>query len=184
MEINVKEINDQLIDQTIKKIASDDTHALADLYDMTQQKVYGYILSILKNKYDAQDVLHDTYVAIYQSSKNYRTSGRPLSWILTIAKNLSLLKIRENSREVSIPYEDFEECIDYRNDISIEEKLVLRDFMKILSEEERQIVYLHSVIGYKHHEIAQVMNLRLSTVLSKYHRAIKKLRNEYEKGEK
>ena len=51
-----------------------------------------------------------------------------------------------------------------------------------LGAEERQIVLLHAVAGLKHREIAQLLELPLSTVLSKYHRGLKKLRAQM-KGE-
>ena len=181
MEINVKEVNNKLIDQYIKEIAFDNHDAFENLYHLTSKKTFGFILSILKNKHDAEDVLHDTYVSIYHASKKYQSNGRAYSWILGIARNLSLLKLRENRKEVSVAYEDFEEDIDYQKDISVEEKLMIREFMEILNEEEREIVYLHTIAGFKHREIAQLMNLGLATVLSKYHRAIKKLRNKIEK---
>ena len=183
MEVNVQEINNRLLDEYINEIANDNQEALAEIYNLTSKKTFGFILSMLKNKHDAEDVLHDTYVSIYHSSKSYETSGKPLSWILGIARNLCLLKLREKRKEVVISYEDFEEDIDYQNDISMEEKIVVREFMKILSDEEREIVYLHTIAGFKHREIAQLMNLGLATVLSKYHRALKKLKNKYEKGE-
>ena len=150
---------------------------MTSLYEKTSKKVHGFILSIVKNKHDAEDVLHDTYVTIYKASKNYKTSGRPLSWILSIARNLSLLKLREKRREVSISYEDIEE-FDVNQNFSIEEKIVIQEFLKILSEEEREIVYLHAVMGFKHREIASIVGLSLPNVLSKYHRALKKLRKE------
>lgn len=48
--------------------------------------------------------------------------------------------------------------------------------MRELADEERQILMLHAVTGMKHREIAELLQLSLSTVLSKYHRALKKLR--------
>ena len=45
------------------------------------------------------------------------------------------------------------------------------------SEQEQQIVVLHAVSGFRHREIASLLSLPLSTVLSKYHRAIKKLQH-------
>ena len=48
--------------------------------------------------------------------------------------------------------------------------------MEQLKEEERNIVLLHLLWGFKHREIATILNSNLSTVLSKYHRAIKKLK--------
>ena len=45
-----------------------------------------------------------------------------------------------------------------------------------LNQQERQIVVLHAVSGFRHREIAQLLQLPLPTVLSKYHRALKKLK--------
>ena len=47
--------------------------------------------------------------------------------------------------------------------------------MAALTDEERQVVMLHAVTGLKHREIAQLLELPLATVLSKYRRALKKL---------
>ena len=183
MKIDVHEYSNKILDEAIEKIAHGDTHALSEIYQMTHQKVYGLILSILKNRHDAQDVLHDCYVSVVSSASTYKSSGRPVYWILGIARNLCLLKLRERKKMVNITYEDWEESIDGNNDISVEEKMVVHEFMNILSDEERQIVYFYAVMGYKHREIAHMMELPLPTVLSKYHRALKKLRIELKKGE-
>ena len=175
MKIDVQEYRNQILDEAIEKIAHGDMHALSEIYQMTHNKVYGLILSILKNRHDAQDVLHDCYVSVVSSASTYKSSGRPVYWILGIARNLCLT--------VNISYEDWEESIDGNNDISVEEKMVVHEFMNILSDEERQIVYFYAVMGYKHREIAHMMELPLPTVLSKYHRALKKLRIELKKGE-
>ena len=57
------------------------------------------------------------------------------------------------------------------------DKLVLYGALKILKEEERQIVLLHTTAGLKHREIAADLGMPLATVLSKYSRAMKKLKN-------
>jgi RNA polymerase sigma-70 factor (ECF subfamily) len=57
------------------------------------------------------------------------------------------------------------------------DKLVIQQCMSRLNDDERQILVLHAVAGFKHREIAALMDLALPTVLSKYHRAIRKLRN-------
>ena len=60
--------------------------------------------------------------------------------------------------------------------VTAENKAAIRACMERLSDEERQIVVLHAVSGFKHREIASLLSLALPTVLSKYNRAIKKLR--------
>ena len=54
--------------------------------------------------------------------------------------------------------------------------MVLKTAFKILKEEERQIVLLHAGAGLKHREIAQDLKIPLPTVLSKYNRAVRKLK--------
>lgn len=61
--------------------------------------------------------------------------------------------------------------------LSAEEKLLLQGCMNLLTEEERQIVILHAVAGFKHRQIADFLEIPLSTALSKYHRAIQKMKN-------
>lgn len=177
-------IDDLVLDQYLNLLKKQDQSALTEIYQMTSRLIYGFILSMLKNRHDAEDVLHDFYVTLFHSVQNYHSFGRPLAWMMAIARNLCLLKMREQTRTMAIPYDDYEISKEWENNLSIEDKLTIRDFMKQLNEEEQQIVWLHAVSGFKHREIAQMMDLTLGNVLSKYHRAIQKLKKSFAKGEK
>lgn len=61
------------------------------------------------------------------------------------------------------------------------DKLVLQSALKILAEDEAQIILLYAVNGLKHKEIAENLNMPQNTVISKYNRGLKKLRNFIEK---
>lgn len=61
-----------------------------------------------------------------------------------------------------------------------EKRLLIENLFTILSDEEKQILVLHAVGGIKHREIANLMELSMNTVISKYHRAIKKLKSAME----
>ena len=165
---------DQL-DRLLSAIADGDQDAFAQLYHETSAGVYAFALSILKNSHDAEDVLHDCFLNIYTAAATYRSAGKPMAWILTITKNLCLKLIRERSKTTELVLDDWKSYIDDA-DISPDDKVVIRQCMEKLSDEERQIVVLHAVAGFKHRQIAELMELALPTVLSKYHRAIKKLK--------
>ena len=165
------------LDRCLLGIADEDPQALADLYDCTSASVYAFALSILKNTQDAEDVLHDCYLHIYSAASGYRSSGKPMAWILTITRNLCLLKLRERKRMADIPPENWEPYLQACENASPEDRQILTECMKLLSDEERQIVILHAVAGFKHRETAKLLELPLSTVLSKYNRAMKKLKN-------
>lgn len=164
------------LDFYLSKISTGDSSALADLYDCTSASVYAFALSILKNTQDAEDVLHDCYLQIYSAASGYRSCGKPMAWILTITRNLCLLKLRERQKFSHIPQEDWEPYLEACGQMSPEDKLVLSECMNRLSDTERQIVILHAVAGFRHREISEILNTPLATVLSKYSRAIKKLK--------
>ena len=164
------------LDQWISAIAGGDTDALARVYQETSASVYAYALSVLKNSHDAEDVLHDCYLSVWTAAASYRSSGKPMAWILTIAKNLCLKQLRFRCRTESLPEEDWKDSLEVATEMTTDDKVVLQQCMEALSDTERQIVVLHAVSGFKHREIAELMDLALPTVLSKYHRAIKKMK--------
>jgi len=63
-----------------------------------------------------------------------------------------------------------------------DDRIVLESVMKVLEEDERKIVMLYAVSGLKHKEIAEGIGLKLNTTLSKYHRALAKLRKYLTEG--
>lgn len=178
---NVQEdkLNRDVLDNCLMNIAKGKTDAFEELYKRTSTSVYAYALSILKNTFDAQDVMHDSYVKIYYNANNYHSFGKPMAWIFTIVKNEALKKIEANSKIVEIN-EDV--CFKAeKNFEEVESDIILDNCFKILTDEEREIIIMHAVAGFKHREIAQQMQLPISTILSKYNRAIKKLKQECER---
>lgn len=159
-----------------------DQEALAQLYHRTRTAVFGLALSYLKNRHDAEDVTQDTFVRAWENAPSYCPQGKPMAWLLTITRNLSLMKLREKDRTESLPEEDW--ALPGPDDaLTTEDRTVLSAAMSVLEDEEQRIVLLHAVTGLKHREIAESLSLPLSTVLSKYHRALKKLRRKLEGGD-
>ena len=165
----------QELDRLLTAVAAGDMEAFEQLYHATYASVYAFALSVLKNSHDAQDVLHDCFVAIHSAASGYRSSGKPMAWIITITRNLCYNKLQQNKRYISA-----DEVFRPSNpDLDAESTLVLRSCMQTLSEEERQIVVLHAVSGCTFREIAEMLRSKTPTVASKYRRAIQKLRDNF-----
>lgn len=165
----------RMLDELLIMTISGDRSALEALYRETKVAIYSFALSVLKHREDAEDVLHDVFLAIYGTNVSYRSHGKPMAYLITVTRNLCLMKLRERQKTVDFP-EDFERREDGSEAVSTEDRLLLNQCMTILSDEERQIVVLHAVSGLKHREIAAELSLPLPTVLSKYRRAIHKLK--------
>lgn len=165
-----------ILDSLLKRVAAGEQEALSDLYGRTRVAVYGFSLSYLKNGHDAEDITQDTFVQIWNHSSHYVSQGKPMAWILTIARNLSLEKLRKQSRIQDLSDNQRESFSIENPAFTTEDRVVLHAAFYSLSEEEQRVLLLHAVAGLKHREIAQILDLALPTVLSKYHRALKKLR--------
>lgn len=176
---NMKLVNDSLIDQWITGIAVGDRNALEQLYHATSAAVYAYSLSILKNVHDAEDVLQDCFISIHASAQHYRPTGKPMAWIITIARNLCLMRLREQKKNVELPLDDWKDYLETNEEMTTMDRILVSECLSRLPEQDRQIVVLHAVGGFKHREIAQFLDMPLPTVLSKYHRALQKLRKHF-----
>lgn len=171
------------LDRCLARMASGDTDALGRLYELTHEAVFGYALSLTKNAHDAEDIAQETFVRAHLSAGGYVSQGKPTAWLMRIARNLALMRLREGKRTVAMSPEDWMETFADRPDFSRDDAALLAELMETLRDEEREIVSLHALTGLKHREIAAMMDLAVPTVLSKYNRAIKKLRAALEGGQ-
>ena len=177
---SITTVDSRFLDECIFAIAKEDLSYMSELYKHTCTKVYSYSLSILKNKEDAEDCTHDTYMAVYQSAYQYKSKGKPMAWIITIARNVAYSMLNDKKRYAEKDISEYQFAAD--ENLSSVDRITLETCLNKLSDEEREVVILHSS-GFKHREIANITNLSLSGVLSKYSRAMKKLKEQYEKGD-
>ena len=169
-------LNPQELEKLMVGLAAGDRDSLAALYHRTRAAVYGLALSYLKNGHDAQDVTQETFVRAWEKAGQYRAQGKPLGWLLAIARNLSLMKLRERGKIHDLSEDQWENLAIESSEATQEDRQILLAVMGQLSDQERQIVMLHAVAGMRHREIASLLEIPLSTALSKYHRALKKMK--------
>ena len=165
------------LQQLLIHIAGGEREALAELYQRTRAAVYGLALSYLKNAHDAQDLTQDVYVQVWDCAEQYRLTGSPMGWLLAVCRNLCLMRLRREERHAALSEEEWDAIPARECGLDADERALLQGALAVLGEEERRIVLLHAVTGLKHREIAALLELPLPTVLSKYHRALKKMRS-------
>ena len=163
----------RLEERLLPLVGQGDPEAFEVLYRSTEKAVYALALSILRNPHDAEDIVQETYLKVRAAAHLYVPQGKPLAWLFTITKNLCRDLLRGQSRTEAAP-DGAEDDLRFSYVSDPTDRLVL-EALKALGEEERQVVLLHAASGLKHREIARDLGLPLSTVLSRYSRALKKL---------
>ncbi len=171
-----EEIRSQELEQLLLQVGRGDREAFARLYGLTRGAVYALALSLLRDAHEAQDVAQDAFVQVWERAPSYRPQGSPMAWLLTVTRNLALSRLRRSGRQTALDEAAWNAIPATAPDVSPEDRQVLQDALARLGAEERRIILLHAVAGLKHRETAQLLELPLSTVLSKYHRGLKKLR--------
>lgn len=163
-------------DEDILAVARNGPDALRRLYEKTSKGVYAYALSLLKNAHDAEDVCQETFLSIYDKAGDYEPQGKPMAWIITVAKRHALTVLRRERGKSYIEEAEKANAEAFSRTENTEQRLLLQAATEVLNDDERQIVMLKAVAGMKAREIGKILGMPLNTVLSKYHRAIGKMR--------
>ncbi len=172
-------------EELLKRVADGDQEAFYQLYRDTDRTIYSFILSILKNPQDAEEVMQETYLKVWTNASSYQSQGKPLAWMFTIARNLCYMRFRDQKHQADVGLDELngeemgEVCLPLEQ---MADAIVLKAALSILKEDERQIVLLHASAGLKHREVAAGLQMPLATVLSKYNRAMKKLQQYLREG--
>ena len=176
-------LSDETLELLLSRLAVGETRALEQVYELTRASVFGLAFSIVQQSHDAEDVVHDTYVAVYLSAARYEARGKPLAWIFTITKNLALMKLRDRNRHVPMTDNLVSDLAAEKQSLPSEDKLVLQAYLAELKQDEQTIVVLRAVAGWSHREIARFMDMSTQHVIVKYNRAIKKLKRKMDETE-
>ena len=177
-EVNQK---NKIIEKCLISLANGDIDAMNLLYAEIKKDIYAFALSKVCNKFDAEDIFQDTFIRIYENAKLYSPKGKPMAWIFTIEVNVINRYYQVKSKREAI---DLDLVINTIQDCKCEDTLsnnsisndFLRNLLNNLNDLEREVISLHIVSELKFREIAELLNMPLSTILSKYNRAIKKIK--------
>ncbi|MDR0314640.1 MAG: RNA polymerase sigma factor [Oscillospiraceae bacterium] len=170
---------------TVKKLVIDsqkgDKKAFAQLYSMYQSELYKFAYYYLGNREDAQDAVQDAVISAFQSIPKLKNEDAFKSWLFKILSNCCNRHISEVIRH--------RELIEISEDITgahcdkMSDAFSLWQEIRSLDSEERSIVLLCIIAGYKSREVSQILSIPAGTVRSKLSRALAKLRNNLDKEE-
>ena len=165
---------DVSLEAWLSRMGDGEQSALGEVYRLTRAAVFGYALSLLKNAHDAEDVMQECYLKLCAEPTAYRAQGKPMAYLLRMVRNLCLDRLRSRQRRGEAALEDAPAYP--AAGLSPEDRLAVRSCLEGLGEGEQQAVLLHVLGGFRFREIASFSGEPLSTVLSRYRRAMKKLR--------
>jgi RNA polymerase sigma-70 factor (ECF subfamily) len=167
--------------------ARQDGAAFRALYDATSPKLFGFALRILTRRELAEDVLQESFVAIWNNAGSYQSHlAAPMTWMTTIVRNKAFDALRRSDHASEIDGESFAaEVVSALHDpraTPIEALQLSRDAkalaycMSALEGLHRQVVGLAFFHDLSHSEVAAQMALPIGTVKTWIRRSLEKLK--------
>jgi RNA polymerase sigma-70 factor (ECF subfamily) len=166
MSVPVNAINDQ---QLIAGCAANDRKSQEQLYKRYYYPMLALCFRYTKNQEDAIEVLHEALLKVFQHIKDYDAAKSALyTWIRTIMVRTAIDFLRKKKLEtVNVEWNDHNEPSIQPETIIDKSAEEILHFLKHLPEMSATVFNLYVLEGYKHKEIAQLLNISEGT--SKWH---------------
>ena len=174
--------------ELVTKFIEGDQNSLELLINRHKNRVYTYILLIVKDQQLAEDIFQDTFIKVINSLKRgkYKEKGIFVSWVVRIAHNLIIDYFRKSKHLRTYSSEDGE--MDVFNskklaDENIEDILIhdqissdVRKLVDLLPNEQKEVILLRHYGGLSFKEIAEQTNVSINTALGRMRYALINLR--------
>jgi RNA polymerase sigma factor (sigma-70 family) len=171
-------------EELVTALMHHDKLAAEALYDMYSASLYGVIFRIVNDTPTAEDVLQEVFIKIWRSSATYSTEkGRLFTWMVNIARNLAIDKIRSKdfkNQNKNHEIENNVDLIDKQNSTVFKPELLgVKELVDTLRPEQKSILDLVYFKGYTHTEAAEELNIPLGTIKTRLRMAIQQLRKHF-----
>lgn len=167
--------------ELLKQTAEGSRSAFADLYALTSPKLYSLAYGILRSSGEAEDVLQEIYVAIWQRADQFDPArGTAMTWLISLARNKSIDRLRQ-SRETTGDETDWTHIVDEQAtpqeaaDMS-QERRRLNGCIQKLESRQRGVIVEAFYTGASYAELATRLSVPIGTMKSWVRRSLLQLK--------
>jgi RNA polymerase sigma-70 factor (ECF subfamily) len=178
--------------QLLQQVAQQDQQALMVLYQQYGNLVYSLCLRVLRQPLLAEEVTQDVFLKLWRQPQRWNPAlGNFSSWLLTIARNAAIDRLRREGRQAPPAWEESGESDNsgmLTSEFAAEQEnwangQALARILLKLPPEQRQLIELAFYEGYTHSELAELLQLPLGTVKTRLRMGMQKLRVLWEESE-
>lgn len=154
--------------------------AFQELLREYQKPLYNHIRNIVLNHDDADDVLQNTFVKVFQNLKNFKGESKLFSWMYRIATNEALTFLNQKARKSGISSVELQnKAIDnLKADVYFdgnEIQIKLQKAIAGLPEKQQLVFKMKYFEDLKYEEISEILGTSVGALKASYHHAVKKI---------
>ena len=171
--------------ELLSLIVQQDRESLEALYDRYAGAVYSLAVQMLRDSGAAEEVTQDTFFNVWRRASSYKSGrGSVTAWLFSIAHHRTIDELRRRRRDrtqiqhgvdlTNMPSENGGDPLEFAT--SQFDRSQVKEALKVLRPEQREVVLLAYYGGLTHSEIASYLEKPLGTVKTRMRLALKKLR--------
>jgi len=171
------------IDDLLLRISEDDTAAFESLFHLYHKRIYAFAQGLLNSSFDAEEVVQNVFLAIWNQRTNLNISGSFTSYIFGIARNMVYEHMRQRINKEAFSEYYLEHNVEYsfitEEEVSYHElEGKLQQCIDLLPERRREIFVLSRIEKLSYKEIAAKLNISENTVDTQIRHALNALRRQ------
>lgn len=174
--------------ELMNRIKDGDEDALVELYDLYNRLLYGLIISILKKREEAEDLLQEVFVLIWEKASEFNEDrGNVYSWIVTLTRNKAIDRIRSKdyktqqkaSQNVDAPgfYLQGNKLDPLETTVFSDRAELVRMALGRIPDEQSEVLKIAYYGGMTQREISDKLKIPLGTVKTRMRLGMKKLKD-------
>jgi RNA polymerase sigma factor (sigma-70 family) len=145
-----------------------------------QKPLYHHIRNIVLNHDDADDVLQNTFIKVFQNLKNFKGDSKLFSWMYRIATNEALTFIKQKAQKNKVSTEELQnkKIDNLKADVYFdgnEIQIKLQKAIALLPQKQQLVFKMKYFEELKYEEIATILETSVGALKASYHHAVKKI---------
>jgi len=145
-----------------------------------KDKLFRYAYRLLKSEVEAQDVVQETMIRVWNKRDEMHTYLNMEAWCMRITRNLSLDKLKSKHKRTQVFPDGFDVSSNGQSPYSTTETddtmLAIHQFIEQLPQKQREVIQLRDIEGFSYKEIAEILGIEANSVKVNLFRARKAVR--------
>lgn len=166
--------------ELVRSAREGDHNGFRQLFEMNVNRIYAFCLRMSANVQSAEEITQDVFVKAWENLHKFRGESKFSTWLHSIAVNEFLTQKRTEKRFMQ-RFTSTDDVVKYdrrgeKPEIHFNTNIDLENAINELPEQAKLVLIMHDIEGYKHKEIAEMINIEVGTSKAHLHRARKILR--------
>lgn len=171
--------------ELVRNARQGDGNGFKRLFEINVNRIYAFCLRMSANPQLAEEITQDVFVKAWENLHKFRGESKFSTWLHSIAVNEFLTQKRMQKRFMQ-RFTSTDDVLKYdrhgeKPEVHFNTNIDLENAISSLPEQAKMVLILHDIEGYKHKEIAEMINIEVGTSKAHLHRARKILREELSK---